>query len=121
MKLPIAFALNYPERLALPLPPLNLWEYDLSFSPPDLERFPCLKLALEAARIGGSMPIVLNAANEVAVENFLGGKIAFTDIPRLIEAVTQMHKPIKNWDLETIFAVDEWARKKTMSLIETGG
>ncbi len=121
MKLPIAFALNYPERLELSLPPLNLWEHNLSFFPPDFERFPCLKLALKAAKIGGSMPVVLNAANEVAVESFLGGKIGFTDIPRLIEAVMQMHKPIKDLRLETIFAIDNWARKETMSLIETGG
>jgi len=118
MRLPIAFALQYPERTVLPIKPLNLCEQPLSFYPPDFNRFPCLKLALEAAKIGGSVPVVLNAANEVAVEAFLTRQIGFMAIPTLVEEILQLHQPIKNIDIETIFWLDNWARKQARELIK---
>lgn len=86
MRLPIQYALTYPERLPSQVRPLDLTEVGaLTFEEPDLRRFPCLKLARSAGEQGGTAPAVLNAANEVAVEAFLGGEIAFTEIPRIIE------------------------------------
>jgi 1-deoxy-D-xylulose-5-phosphate reductoisomerase len=82
MKGPIQYALTWPERVERPVEPFDFTtRRELTFEPPDLERFPCLGLAYEAARAGGTMPTVLNAANEVAVAKFLGGEIALTDIP----------------------------------------
>lgn len=118
MRLPIAFALQYPERTALPIKPLNLCEQPLSFYPPDLNRFPCLRLALEAAKMGGSVPVVLNAANEVAVEAFLMKQIEFMAIPALIEKVLQLHQPVTNVDIDTIFWLDNWARKQAREWIK---
>jgi len=110
MHLPIAFALNYPERFPINISPLDLFSQPLTFFPPDFERFPCLHLALEAARIGGTMPAVLSAADEVAIKAFLNGKIEFTDIPKLIASVMERHETVASISLETILAVDKWAR-----------
>ena len=86
MRLPIQYALTYPNRLANELPRLNFADHPtLTFEEPDMETFPCLRLAYEASRKGGCMPCVLNAANEVAVSLFLRDKIGFYDIPRIIE------------------------------------
>ena len=86
MRLPIQYALTYPNRLANELPRLNFADHPtLTFEEPDMETFPCLRLAYEASREGGCMPCVLNAANEVAVSLFLRDKIGFYDIPRIIE------------------------------------
>ncbi len=86
MRTPIAHALAWPERIESGVKSLNLLEIArLDFSPPDLKRFPCLRLAYEAARAGGTAPAILNAANEVAVQAFLDQRIRFTDIPRVIE------------------------------------
>jgi 1-deoxy-D-xylulose-5-phosphate reductoisomerase len=113
MHLPIAYALNHPKRVPLPFQPLDLTKEPLTFFPPDLEKFPCLGLALRAAKIGGSMPVVLNATNEIAVEAFLEKKIKITDIAVLVETNMEAHIPIKEMDLETIFSVDKWARVQT--------
>jgi len=110
MHLPIAFALNYPERFPINISPLDLFSQPLTFFPPDFERFPCLHLALEAARIGGTMPAVLSAADEVATDAFLNRKIDFTDIPKLIASVMERHETVASISLETILAVDKWAR-----------
>ncbi|MDL1969722.1 MAG: 1-deoxy-D-xylulose-5-phosphate reductoisomerase [Candidatus Desulfofervidaceae bacterium] len=118
MRLPITFALQYPKRTVLPIKPLNLCEQPLSFYPPDLNRFPCLRLALEAAKIGGSAPVVLNAANEVAVEAFLAREIGFMAIPNLLEKILQLHQPVTNMDIETIFELDTWARKQAREWIK---
>ncbi|MCD6320580.1 MAG: 1-deoxy-D-xylulose-5-phosphate reductoisomerase [Candidatus Desulfofervidaceae bacterium] len=118
MRLPITFALQYPERTVLPVKPLNLCEQPLSFYPPDLNRFPCLRLALEAAKIGGSAPVVLNAANEVAVEAFLAREIGFMAIPNLLEKILRLHQPVTNMDIETIFELDTWARKQAREWIK---
>ncbi|VAX16112.1 1-deoxy-D-xylulose 5-phosphate reductoisomerase [hydrothermal vent metagenome] len=86
MRTPIAFALGYPDRLKLDLKSLSLPQMKkLTFAEPDTKKFPCLALAYEALKLGGSTPCVLNAANEIAVNAFLNGKIKFTDIPRVIE------------------------------------
>lgn len=113
MKIPIAYALAYPERLPVQSPPLDLFRLqNLSFYPPDEERFPCLRLAYEACKMGSTMPAVLNAANEVAVENFLEGAIAFLAIPRVIEQVMKNHERADKLSLETILEADAWARKE---------
>jgi 1-deoxy-D-xylulose-5-phosphate reductoisomerase len=88
MRTPIAYALAYPERMTSGVEPLDLFKVaTLSFAPPDFVRFPCLGLAYQALRAGGTAPAILNAANEIAVEAFLNGKILFLSIPRLIEEV----------------------------------
>jgi len=118
MRLPIQYALSYPERLPNPqLPRLN-WETskDLSFEPPDLDTFPCLKLAIEAGRRGGTYPAVLCGADEVAVELFLSHHIKFTDIARLVEPALEAHQATSHPTLEEILAADSWAREKVMPL-----
>lgn len=111
MKVPIQYALTYPERLSLPLKPLDLATIGtLQFCSPDWERYPCLRLAYEAGRSGGTMPTVLNAANEVAVERFLVGEISFTAIEAVIETVLEQHQSLANPELEVIEEVDRWAR-----------
>ena len=117
MKHPIQYALTYPERKANCLPPLNLAAVgNLTFEEPDLERFPCLRLAFEALRIGGTMPAVLNAANEIAVKAFLNGSITLPDIARINEAAMRRHETKEVSSLETIAEVDDWARKVATGL-----
>jgi 1-deoxy-D-xylulose-5-phosphate reductoisomerase len=112
MALPIAYALSYPERLPLEQPSLDLTACEgLTFFPPDLDRFPCLKLALEAARIGGTMPAVLNAANEMAVSFFLTNMIQYQHIPVLIAEIMKQHRQSIPSGLEEILTVDAWARQ----------
>lgn len=112
MRTPIAFALGYPQRLAAGVPPLNLITIGrLDFEAPDLQRFPCLRLAYEALREGGSAAAILNAANEIAVAAFLDGRLGFTAIATVIESVLA-HVPRQSADsLEAILAVDEQARQ----------
>jgi len=118
MRLPIQYALTYPERLACPIKTLDLKEVGkLEFYPPDFNRFPCLALALAAGRKGGTMPTVLSAANEVAVGLFLNGRISFTDIPAIGEEVMRRHrKPSANPGLDEILAADAWARGQAQTL-----
>lgn len=119
MKIPISYALSYPNRLNLKLTPLNLPQSGaLTFLTPDFERFPCLRLAYHSIQIGETMPAVLNAANEVAVEAFLEGKIKFTDVPILIKMVMDEHevKPVKT--IEDILIADKWAREKSKAFLE---
>ena len=118
MRLPIAYALNYPQRMSLPIQPLDLTKTPLTFFPPDFKKFPCLNLAFESAKIGGSMPVVLNAANEVAIKAFLKKQIKFTDIPLLIENIMKLHTPTKEMDLETVFIIDEQTREKAKEWIK---
>ncbi|RMF88496.1 MAG: 1-deoxy-D-xylulose-5-phosphate reductoisomerase [Nitrospinota bacterium] len=122
MRLPIAYALNYPERLENSLTPLDLTRIgSLTFEPPDTQRFPCLRYAVEALKIGGTMPAVLNAANEVAVEAFLQEQIRFTQIAEVIaETMAQHHPtPLKTGDLHDILAADTWARRTAQKLIQS--
>jgi 1-deoxy-D-xylulose-5-phosphate reductoisomerase len=111
MRTPIAHALGFPERIESGARPLDFFELQaLSFERPDPQRFPCLRLAYEALRAGGSAPVVLNAANEVAVERFLRGDLPFGRIPALIEDVLGRIGPLPVARLEDILRVDRLAR-----------
>lgn len=113
MRLPISYALSYPERLGLEFSKLNLLKSEpLSFKKPDLKLFPCLRLAYDAAGRGGSAPVVLNAANEAAVELFLKSKIKFLDIPKIIERAIEEHKFIKDPDLGLILELDKEIKRR---------
>jgi 1-deoxy-D-xylulose-5-phosphate reductoisomerase len=117
MRIPILYALSYPRRLAHDLPSLDLAQISsLTFERPDLDKFPCLGYALAAGRAGGTAAAVLNAANEVAVRLFLGKKIKFTDIPRLIRGTLDQHQPKKIEQVEEVLEADRWARQKAQSL-----
>lgn len=111
MKGAIAYALSFPARLPLaqPLPDFTNG-MALTFQKPDLEKFPCLSLAFWAGESGGTLPAVMNAANEVAVQAFLSDRVAFTRIPQLIRAVMQMHAVIDRPDLTALLEADRWAR-----------
>jgi len=117
MRLPIQYALFYPERVPSDLPRLDLAaQQRLTFGPPDPGRFPCLRLAYEAGRQGLSYPVALNAADEVAVEAFLCGAIGFMDIPALIEATLERHMPSAPDSLDAVRAADEAARRQAAEL-----
>ncbi len=120
MKLPIEFALFYPQRFERVVDRLKLSELILHFEPPDFENFPCLRIALEAARQGRSYPVVLNAANEVAVYSFLREEVTFTQIPVIIEKVVENHMPVELTSLETVEDVDLWAREQAQKIVRTG-
>jgi len=118
MRLPIAYALTYPRRLPLNSPPLDLCAIArLTFESPDVTRFPGLALGYAAATTGGTMPAVLNAANEVAVAAFLEGRLKFPDIPRMVEQTMAAHEPQTLTDLEQVLAVNQWARDFAQGLI----
>jgi len=118
MKAAIAYALSYPERLPLnqPLPDFS-GEQDLTFQKPDLAKFPCLALAFQACRVGKTMPAVLNAANEVAVNAFLKEEISFNDIARIVGLTMDAHTVAANPALSDIIDADGYARKKATDLI----
>ncbi|HEX6687104.1 MAG TPA: 1-deoxy-D-xylulose-5-phosphate reductoisomerase [Solirubrobacterales bacterium] len=114
MRVPISYALHFPERADVDVPRLDLAAVgELSFEPPDLETFACLRLALDAGRAGGTAPCVLNAADEVAVAAFLAGRIDFTAIAAAIELVLEEMpaQPVTHFD--DLFACDEEARRRT--------
>jgi 1-deoxy-D-xylulose-5-phosphate reductoisomerase len=122
MRLPIQYAFSYPDRWGMTLPPLDVARLGaLEFGAPDLVRFPCLGLAFDALRHGRAWPIVLNAANEVAVDAFLAGRLRFPDIPRVIEAA------LSDADRETssphalaeVRQADAWARTHTARTVST--
>lgn len=111
MRLPIQYALTYPERIDSGLPGVDFTRVKkLNFAAPDFKKFPCLQLAYEAAKSGGTMPTVLNAANEELVNDFLRGEIKLTDIAKGVERVMRKHKPLNNPSLADILDVDRWAR-----------
>jgi 1-deoxy-D-xylulose-5-phosphate reductoisomerase len=111
MRLPIQFALSYPDRLPAPTPTLDLARLGtLSFAEVDKDRFRCLYLAIEAGKLGDSYPSVMNAANEVAVELFLTGALRFDQIPNVIEDVIERHVPLRDPSLEEVCEADAWAR-----------
>jgi len=117
MRLPIQYACSYPDRWEAALPSLDLCRTPrLEFHPPDTARFPCLALAYRALREGGTLPVVLNAANEVAVETFLDGRLAFPAIPRLIEMTMNAHVVERVTTLGVVRAVDAWARDQARGL-----
>jgi 1-deoxy-D-xylulose-5-phosphate reductoisomerase len=112
MRVPISYALNHPDRVDVPVPPLDLVELGaLTFEAPDLESFPCLRLAREAAEAGGTAPCVLNAANEVAVHAFLAGDLSFTGIARVIESTLSElpAHPVRHFS--DLYAADAHARE----------
>lgn len=112
MKLPIGYAFCYPDRAYCGTQELNFLKYNtLTFEQPDKQTFKCLDLAYKALNIGGTMPAVLNAANEEAVSLFLNKKITFLDIPKIIEAVMDGHNVIKKPSLDDILACDKQARE----------
>lgn len=118
MRHAIQYALTYPDRRPAQLPPLDLATLSkLEFFPPDTEKFPCVRLAYEALRAGGTMPAVLNAANEIAVAAFLDEKIKFGDIPRLIGAVCTAHTLQPASSLDAVLAADKWSREWVTSQI----
>jgi 1-deoxy-D-xylulose-5-phosphate reductoisomerase len=114
MKLPIQYALTYPQRLDGISPKMNWTDtFQLDFAPPDLDAFPALRLGFEVARTGGTAGAVLNAANEVAVERFLHGELRFNDIPRACRAVLEAHEFSAAPTLSELLRLDRWAREET--------
>jgi 1-deoxy-D-xylulose-5-phosphate reductoisomerase len=112
MRVPISYALTYPERAATPVPPLDLSTgLILEFAPPDGDGFPCLALARAAGEAGGTAPCVLNAANEVAVASFLDGKLPFTGIADVVERTLSAVDPVPARDLDDLVAADAAARR----------
>ncbi len=119
MRLPIQYALTYPERLPTGLKPLDLAALgQLNFAKPDLKKFPALGLALAAAKAAGSLPTVLNAADEEAVDAFLQGGITFTSIYKIVEKVLRRHTIVKSPSLKDILAADQWARIEARAILE---
>ena len=123
MRLPIQYALTYPQRVAATyLRRLDLVDVGtLTFQDPDHENFPCLDLAYQAGREGKSFPAVLNGANEVAVLAFLQERVRFLDIPRIVEAALEDHEPLKVDELDKVLAADSWAREHARATIDTLG
>jgi len=120
MRLPIQYALSYPERWPNPQLPQLDWNRisNLDFEPPDYDNFPCLKLAIEAGTMGETYPAVLCGADEMAVEMFLSHRIGFVDIARCVERALEQHQAIANPTLEEILAADAWARDKVQQIME---
>ena len=120
MKIPIAYALSYPEHISLDLPRCDLLKEGLlSFEEPDQQKFPCLGLAYRALRDGGTMPAVLNAANEVAVQGFLDDRIGFLDIEKVILGTMDAHEVVKLETLDDTLAADCWARSKAENIVDS--
>lgn len=118
MTIPISYALSFPRHDENMLPPLALDEMGmLCFEKPDMKKFRCLDLALKAAETGGSMPSVLNGANETAVESFLAGKINFLEIPDVIEKTMKKHRPYDIDSIETVMQADKWARDTALGFL----
>jgi 1-deoxy-D-xylulose-5-phosphate reductoisomerase len=119
MRIPIAHALAWPERIASGVKPLNLFDIGrLDFEAADVRRFPCLRLAAEAMSAGGTATTILNAANEVAVSEFLHGNIRFTDIARTVEDALAGLKPVEADSLEAILEADRQARNYSRHYIK---
>ncbi len=121
MRGPIAYALSYPERIESGVHSLDLINARFEFMSPEKDRFPCLELAYMAIERGGGVPAVLNAADEVAVDSFLEGRIGFTDIYRVIREVLEMDVPSRAQSIEDILNADLWARRKAEEVIRGMG
>ena len=120
MAIPISYALSYPHHIKNDLPCLELDKIrTLSFEKPDLKKFKCIGLAYDAIRIGGSMPAVMNGANEIAVEAFLRKEIGFLDIPAIIEKVMSIHEPFPINSIASVMEADTWARQKAKDVIKS--
>lgn len=119
MRIPIQYALSYPERISNSLPTLDFYKLrSLNFQEPDFKKFPCLGLAYQAARELGTMPAVLNASNEISVNEFLQERLKFISIPRVIEKVLRRHRNKKSPDLSDIREADAWARSESFAVID---
>jgi 1-deoxy-D-xylulose-5-phosphate reductoisomerase len=119
MRLPIQYALSYPERWEAAIPGMDFTRgLCLELEVPDHDRFPCLGLGYKALAAGGTLPAVLNAANEEAVAAFLGGRIPFTAIPESIRAVMDAHRPEPVRELRDVLAADAWARGQARTVLE---
>ena len=119
MRLPIQYALTYPDRMESSFERMNFSKFStLTFEEPDLETFPCLKLAYECLKMGGTYSSVLNSANEVLVNEFLEDKIGFYDIPYYIEKTLEVHSSISEPTLEEILETDRWSRAYVANLIK---
>lgn len=119
MRLPIQYALTYPDRMESSFERMNFSKFStLTFEEPDLETFPCLKLAYECLKMGGTYSSVLNSANEVLVSEFLEDKIGFYDIPYYIEKTLEVHNSISEPTLEEILETDRWSRAYVANLIK---
>ena len=120
MRTPISYAMNYPERVPLHPPLLDLGKIGkLTFFPPDTEKFPCLQLAYDALAGGAGLPATLNAANEVAVHAFLNNQIAFLDIPKVIEETMTAYCPTPLATIEDVLDIDQWARRTAEEIMKT--
>ena len=120
MRVAIGYALHHPDRADLPIEPLDLIKLQrLDFEEPDLARFPCLRLAREAAVAGGTAPCALNAANEIAVHAFLNGRLGFTGIPQVIDGVLTELGSRRVHDFEALYVTDSEARELADELIES--
>ena len=120
MRIPIQYALMYPERRATPTEPLDLIAHStLTFENPDVERFPCLSLAYDAAEMGGTMPAVLSGADEVAVEAFLSGELQFHRIPTVLRSTMEAHDRIDEPTLDDALNSERWAREAARERIHT--
>jgi 1-deoxy-D-xylulose-5-phosphate reductoisomerase len=120
MRIPLAYALCYPEQRTIDVPRLDFTTLKaLTFEEPDLKKFPCLQYAYQAGEIGATMPTVVNAANEVAVEAFLQEQIGFTDIPAVISQVMEAHIVRPLLIIDDVVDADRWAREKSQSLLTT--
>jgi 1-deoxy-D-xylulose-5-phosphate reductoisomerase len=119
MRVPISYALHFPQRADTEVPALDLAATgELTFEPPDLDSFPCLRLAREAGEAGGTAPCVLNAVDEVAVAAFLDGRLRFTGIAEVVERMLDEMPAESVSHFEDLFAVDEEARQRSADLIE---
>lgn len=120
MRIPIAYALSYPHRLKGNWKPLDLTELgELNFLPVEKRRFPALTLAYEALKEGGTMPAVLNAANEIAVAAFLSGRVGFREIHRIIDRTMQRHETAHASDVGDVIEIDRWARETAAAFIHS--
>jgi 1-deoxy-D-xylulose-5-phosphate reductoisomerase len=120
MHVPISYALHHPERVEVPVPQLDLAAVgSLTFEPVDVEAFPCLRLAREAAAAGGTAPCVLNASNEVAVHAFLDGRLGFTGIPAVIERTLERLGAEQVHSFDSLYEADRAAREAAAELVET--
>ncbi len=119
MRIPIAHAMAWPDRFDSGVEPLDIFEVrQMDFEQPNLQRFPCLRLAYEAIKAGGIMPTVLNAANEVAVDEFLNERIKFTDIPLIIERCMEKFSALKADTLDVVLQADKDARAQSYQIIK---
>jgi 1-deoxy-D-xylulose-5-phosphate reductoisomerase len=123
MRLPIQYALCYPDRPDNPELPRLDWATirELTFEPPDMDNFPCLGLAIEVGKKGGTCPAVLCAADEAAVDLFLAGRLKFTDIPRLVSQALELYTGTKHPSIEEIIEADRWGRDMVLKLVRGEG